>query len=180
VTQVELTSAALAEFAELVAFYDGQGTDLARDFVAEVEQSIERIAEFPDAGAPYESGARRLVLRRFPVVVIYRARESKVEVVALAHQRRRPDYWILREMPPIYSAGAASGEVERIELTMDSTTGPSPYMRDDVLASARGLGVNRSVAELLDAPSHLLSPRQLDLALLRERREKRLRKNRGY
>lgn len=106
--RVAFTSAAESEFAELVAFYDGLGAVTASDFATEVERVVERIAEFPEAGAPYTSGTRRFLLHRFPVAVVYRVQGSTLEIVALAHQRRRPDYWVLRESAAIYS-GACYG-----------------------------------------------------------------------
>lgn len=108
-TRVEFTSAAESEFAELVAFYDALSAVTASDFATEVDRVVERIAKFPDAGTPYTSGTRRALMHGFPVAVVYRARGLTVEVVALAHQRRRPDYWALRESAPLYS-GAGTGE----------------------------------------------------------------------
>jgi toxin ParE1/3/4 len=90
VIRVDFTSAAQSEFTELIRFYDRQGGTIASDFATELERVVERIVDFPDAGAPYSSGTRRILLNRFPVAVVYRARGSTLEVLALAHQRRRP------------------------------------------------------------------------------------------
>lgn len=105
--RVDFTSAAQSEFTELIRFYDRQGGTIASDFATELERVVERIVEFPDAGAPYSSGTRRILLYRFPVAVVYRARGSTLEVVALAHHRRRPDYWVLREGRRLYSGSVA-------------------------------------------------------------------------
>jgi hypothetical protein len=32
-------------------------------------------------------------LRRFPFALIYRIKTSKVQIVAVAHDRRQPGYW---------------------------------------------------------------------------------------
>jgi hypothetical protein len=36
------------------------------------------------------------LVRRFPYGVIYRVREEVIWVVAIAHMRRRPGYWLDR------------------------------------------------------------------------------------
>ncbi len=37
--------------------------------------------------------ARRYILPRFPFSVIYRMKGELIEVVVVAHQRRKPGYW---------------------------------------------------------------------------------------
>jgi len=39
---------------------------------------------------------RRVSLRRFPFKVIFRDVESIVQILAVSHKRRRPDYWLDR------------------------------------------------------------------------------------
>ena len=56
--------------------------------------SIERIAEAPLARPADESGNRKRVLSRFPYSVIYEMQASTVTVLAVAHHRRRPGYWV--------------------------------------------------------------------------------------
>lgn len=48
----------------------------------------------PSEGAPLAGGRRRLLLDRFPYVLIYRPLPGGgVRVLAVAHGRRRPGYW---------------------------------------------------------------------------------------
>ncbi len=44
----------------------------------------------------YLYGTRRYLLKRFPFVIVYRAAESRIEIIAVAHGRRRPGYWAAR------------------------------------------------------------------------------------
>jgi len=44
----------------------------------------------------FEPDARRLPLRRFPYFIVYRELQEYLEVVAFAHQSRRPGYWKTR------------------------------------------------------------------------------------
>ena len=125
-TRVDFTSAAQSDFAELMAFYDRQGGTLASDFAAQMESAVARIAEFPDAGTPYRGEARRMLLHRFPVAVVYRTRGSTLEIIALAHHRRRPDYWVLREAPPLYSGRRRDALAPR---RVGRIRGPGPAAR---------------------------------------------------
>ena len=65
-------------------------------FQRELDRAIERISERPETGSPYLSTTRRLLLRRYPFFVVYRVRSRDVEIVAVAHARRRPGYWRTR------------------------------------------------------------------------------------
>jgi hypothetical protein len=38
-------------------------------------------------------GTRKFVLQRFPFAIIYRERETDVQVLAIARGHRRPSYW---------------------------------------------------------------------------------------
>jgi toxin ParE1/3/4 len=62
-------------------------------FQRELDSAIELISERPEAGSPYLNNTRRILLRRFPFFVVYRIRSDAVQVVAVAHARRRPGYW---------------------------------------------------------------------------------------
>ena len=62
-------------------------------FQRELDRAIERISERPEAGSPYLSDTRRALLRRYPFFVVYRVRRDEVQIVAVAHARRRPGYW---------------------------------------------------------------------------------------
>jgi len=62
----------------------------------ELDRVVELIAERPEAAPPYVGNTRRFLLRRFPFFVVYRAYNDHVEVVAVAHARRRPGYWVQR------------------------------------------------------------------------------------
>ena len=44
----------------------------------------------------YLHGTRRALLGRFPYFVVYRERSRKIEIIAVAHAKRRPGYWARR------------------------------------------------------------------------------------
>lgn len=62
----------------------------------EVERVFARLGENPEIGPPARHNARKLLVRRFPYVVIYRVEAKRVLVLAVGHQRRHPDFWLDR------------------------------------------------------------------------------------
>jgi toxin ParE1/3/4 len=86
------------ELRAAIAWYEGQRSGLGAALLAEVQRVIDLIEKFPAVGAPvprvrsrYE--ARRIPLRRFPYVVVYRERAEVSQVIAFAHTSRKPGYW---------------------------------------------------------------------------------------
>jgi plasmid stabilization system protein ParE len=67
--------------------------EAAKRFKAELDRAIGRIAAHPDQWPQYRRGTRFFRLRRFPYLIVYRKREDVIEVVAVAHARRKPSYW---------------------------------------------------------------------------------------
>jgi plasmid stabilization system protein ParE len=58
-----------------------------------LERAVEFVRVNPEAGTPIRGAIRRWLIRRFPYSVIYREEESRIYILAVAHQRRRPEYW---------------------------------------------------------------------------------------
>ncbi|MBM4047837.1 MAG: type II toxin-antitoxin system RelE/ParE family toxin [Planctomycetes bacterium] len=74
-------------------WYAERSPQAAEAFVAELDRAIEKIAEAPGRWPTHLHGTRRVLLRRFPFLVVYRERKDVVQVIAVAHGRRRPGYW---------------------------------------------------------------------------------------
>ena len=83
-----------AEAAE--RWYRERNDTAAVRFRRELDRVVEFIAERPEAAPPYIGNTRRFLLRRFPFFVVYRVYNGHVQVVAVAHARRRPGYWVQR------------------------------------------------------------------------------------
>lgn len=95
-TPVRFHAAAARELRQELERYDEQLSGLGDALIAEVEEVLHRISTFPELGAPYVDRTRRIVLRTFPFTLIYTAGAHELVVVAVAHQRRRPLYWLRR------------------------------------------------------------------------------------
>lgn len=83
-----------AEAAE--TWYRERNATAATRFRLELDRAVGLIADRPEAAAPYVGNTRRFLLRRFPFFVVYRVFSQRVQVVAVAHARRRPHYWLQR------------------------------------------------------------------------------------
>ncbi len=89
--------AAEAEFLELVGFYDSRVPGLGRALIDEVDALFQLISESPKAWqVEAHPDIRRAPLRRFPLSIIYREASVGFQVLAVAHDRRRPQYWLER------------------------------------------------------------------------------------
>jgi toxin ParE1/3/4 len=75
--------------------YRERDRDIAADFVIAIHEAIAKIVASPERW-PVKNRWRRFHLRRFPFTIAYREAGAVIEIGAVAHQRRRPDYWTRR------------------------------------------------------------------------------------
>lgn len=71
--------------------------DLALTFVAEFERALDLLCAHPSLAAAWHNNRRRFPLRRFPFSIIYHVHDNELRVIALAHHRRKPTYWVRRK-----------------------------------------------------------------------------------
>lgn len=90
--------AAEAEYLEQIAFYRSRQQSLGSRYREHFLKTIGQVCETPAQYAiEHPPDIRRVRLRAFPLTVIYRERDAMVQVLAIAHNRRRPGYWLGRE-----------------------------------------------------------------------------------
>lgn len=97
---VRIGAGAQADMAEASRWYDARQPGLGVEFLRSVGRVIARIEAAPHTGSgvPGVSDAdiRRVLIRRFPYHVVYVELPDRAQIVAIAHHRRRPRYWIGR------------------------------------------------------------------------------------
>jgi toxin ParE1/3/4 len=93
---VEFHEAASLEFEAAFAWYFERSERAALRFAREVERAVTSISEAPERFSAGVRGTRRFRLKRFPFALVYRELPSTIEVIAVAHGRRRPGYWKTR------------------------------------------------------------------------------------
>jgi plasmid stabilization system protein ParE len=89
----QIHPAALAEAQAAVDWYAARSKRAAEAFLNELDHTMQQLSEHPEQSSPFDFGTRRAVLRKFPFLVIFRETATSVEVIAVAHGRRRPGYW---------------------------------------------------------------------------------------
>ena len=91
--QVEYVPEARREIEDALEWYFGRSLRAAEAFVRETDRAIAVIVRAPRVWPRFEAGTRRYVLRQFPYSIVYREKQAGIEVVAVAHHKRRPRYW---------------------------------------------------------------------------------------
>ena len=96
-TRVVLPEAA-DELVDAVGWYEEKRAGLGAEFFGAVDAGMSQVCATPFIAAiwPGLSRYRRLVLQRFPYVLVYEVRGDEIEFVAIAHTSRRPGYWTER------------------------------------------------------------------------------------
>ena len=78
------------ELLEAQAWYESKSSGLGLEFARSVEAAIALAGRNPDAAGFIAADCRRLLLRRFPFSLVYRARADELVVLAVFHHRRSP------------------------------------------------------------------------------------------
>ena len=86
---------------EAVAWYRKESQALARRFMTDREETLERIARSPFQLPLTGRGCRKARLSVFPYSIIFFQLPSSVLIVAVAHDSRRPEYWHKRPIPTV-------------------------------------------------------------------------------
>ena len=85
------------ELIEVIEYYRSLSPQLARSFKKAFDTAISEIKEFPEIAPPVlltTYGARRKNLNKFPYYIAYILEPDAIFIVAVAHNRRDPRYWL--------------------------------------------------------------------------------------
>ena len=86
-----------AEHLETVVYYETRQPGLGAHYLASFEQVLDHLRANPRRyPIVREPDIRRARMPRFPLSIIYREAGERIEILAVAHHRRRPAYWIDR------------------------------------------------------------------------------------
>jgi toxin ParE1/3/4 len=91
-----VTSAAEQDFTDSLRWYAERSRHAAEAFDAEFHRVLQSIGDQPDQFPFCDQRHRYAVMRRFPFQVIFREQGDHWTVVAVAHAKRRPNYWTSR------------------------------------------------------------------------------------
>lgn len=77
-------------------WYMDKSAEAAIQFSTELRTAYRAVQAQPHAYPAYLHGTRRKILDRFPFSVVFREFPDRIEIVAVAHAKRRPGFWIDR------------------------------------------------------------------------------------
>ncbi len=89
--------AAEAEYLESIGYFESKQAGLGASFFYAFESKMQMICSNPRLyQIEFTPDIRRSQMNRFPYTIIYRFKKNEIQVLAVAHHRRRPSYWIGR------------------------------------------------------------------------------------
>jgi plasmid stabilization system protein ParE len=82
-------------------WYEARRSGLGHRFLASADDTLDQIQRFPGAGAPVpevpeDLAVRQAPIKGFPYLMIYLETADIIHLLAFAHDKRRPAYWLPR------------------------------------------------------------------------------------
>ena len=92
--KIVFTELAVKELNETHSFYELEMEGLGEEFSKEMVRVTKRIAKFPEAYPITKNDIRKCVVRKFPYNLFYTIEKDFILILSIAHQHRRPFYWV--------------------------------------------------------------------------------------
>ncbi len=91
--KVEIHEEAALESEAAVEWYLERSALAASKFDEALSRPMDMVVEAPHRWSAGSHGTRRFILQRFPFSIVYRELPAAIQVLAIAHARRKPGYW---------------------------------------------------------------------------------------
>lgn len=92
-TSYRFTSSALTELEEGIVYYEQRKKGLGGEFLSEIEATLSRVLQNPNAWHQLSSRTRRCRTHRFPFGLIYQIRHDEILITSVMDLRRDPARW---------------------------------------------------------------------------------------
>lgn len=98
---VRLAPEAARELDEAAAWYESRQSGLANRFLDEFDAILPQIRQHPAAFSrladiPADLDIRRALMAHFPYALVFIELKNDIRIVAVAHDKHRPNYWLYR------------------------------------------------------------------------------------
>jgi toxin ParE1/3/4 len=90
---VKFHPSAEIEMHEAAKYYELKTKDLGKRFLNEVQDAIRRIQINPRLYHKIYNDVRRCLTYFFPFGIIFREKAFQIEIIAVMHLKRKPNYW---------------------------------------------------------------------------------------
>jgi plasmid stabilization system protein ParE len=98
VKPVRLRPTAKRDLRDATVWYRERDAELASRFLDEVYKTLELLQRFPHTGGPVfgvnDPDIRQLPVANFPYQIVFKRERDLTSVLAIAHERRKPGYWM--------------------------------------------------------------------------------------
>ncbi len=94
--KVIFSKCAKQELDDATRYYEIEYEGLGKRFREEVRKAAKRISEYPEAWSVERGEVRKCILHKFPYKLLYAIEKDHIFIIAVAHQHRKPDYWVER------------------------------------------------------------------------------------
>ncbi len=95
--RVIFSKLAKQELDDATHYYEIELQGFGKLFRGEVRRAVKRIIVYPEAWSVERGDVRKCLLHKFPYKLLYSIEEDHIFIIAVAHQHRKPDYWIKRQ-----------------------------------------------------------------------------------
>ena len=93
---VKLSEDALLDRREVEAWYRGASRETAARFRRDLRAALEFIGKYPRGGPILRGSTRGKTMTRFPFTILYEILPDRIRVIAIADERRDPEYYAKR------------------------------------------------------------------------------------
>ena len=88
---------ARGELRNAAHYYRERSRRVAASFITSVQDAIDQIVDFPESAPVIRGEVRGKIISRSPYTLMYRVENDIILLLAVAHQKQRPEYWIDRD-----------------------------------------------------------------------------------
>jgi toxin ParE1/3/4 len=85
------------ELEQPILFYKKQQAGLEKRFIEALEDAINRVCRNPLLYRKIDDDTRKCRLLHFPYAIVFRAKSAQLEIIAIMHLRKQPNYWQSRK-----------------------------------------------------------------------------------
>ncbi len=89
---------ALEELKDAIDYYNLELPGLGNIFEEEIKKSLHRILEYPTSWPTLYKDIRKYILHKFPYKILFSIEQDHIYIIAVAHQHRKPNYWIDKDL----------------------------------------------------------------------------------
>ena len=85
------------ELEQTILFYKKQQAGLEKRFIEAAEDAINRVCRNPLLYRKVDDDVRKCRLLHFPYAIFFRIKPAQIEIIAVMHLRKQPNYWQSRK-----------------------------------------------------------------------------------